>query len=118
MNQVFVRLVTRYPYPLPFSPTFSDFIELITRSDTNNMWVWNVENPPLDCPIFELMESVWDCQEHALEAYNEIVDRLDATSMLTLSIMSIYKSFFKHHSKCFVTKELDDLAFALKYAMV
>lgn len=90
---------------------------MVFKSDTVNMWIWNVEHPPLDCPIYELMENIWSYQSHPLEAYNCIIADLDAQSILTLCLFGLFKAFFAQSAKTFVTKHLDDLAFAFKFVV-
>lgn len=79
------------------------------------MWLWNMEHPPLDCPIFELMCNFWQYQSHPLEAYNNIIEALneDHTAIATLCMFAVYKAFFLSPSM-FVTTRLDDLAYAFK----
>lgn len=79
------------------------------------MWLWNMEHPPLDCPIFELMCNFWQYQPHPLEAYNNIIEALieDHTAIATLCMFAVYKAFFLSPSM-FVTTRLDDLAYAFK----
>jgi hypothetical protein len=115
MDSIFSRIVPRYPYPLPFCPTFSDCIDMMLKSDIVNMWLWNMEHPPLDCPIFELMCNFWQYQSHPLEAYNNIIEALieNHTAIATLCIFGVYKPFFLSPSM-FVTTRLDDLAYAFK----
>ncbi len=115
MDSIFNQLIPRYPYHLPFDPSFSDCIDMIMQSDTANMWVWNVQHPPLDCPIFELMCSFLLYQEHPLEGYNSLMKVLinDHTALTSVCMFAVYRAFFMSSSK-FVSTRLDHLAFAFK----
>jgi hypothetical protein len=114
MDVVFLTIAPRYPFSQSFLPSFSECIEMLLDSETCNMWIWNVDHVPLECPIYELMVCIWRHQSHPLEAYRMLSEEMSIWCWLPICIFAIYKEFHIHVSSHHVTVRLDALAFAFK----